>query len=76
MRNELTQAQAWIRRHVALRSRAEAIAWLLAVAALIGAVITEGKGSTLLHAGLFVCAFILLFAIVLGRRVRRGEKER
>lgn len=54
-----------------LRGPGEVIAWFLAVCALIGAVATEGAGTPLLHAVLFMAAFTLLLGIMIRRRVHR-----
>lgn len=59
-----------IGKRTALQGPGEIVAWLLAVGALIGAVVTEGADAALLHAVLFASAFMLL-GIVIRRRMRR-----
>lgn len=69
----MTRTTRSIQKHIALRGVGETIAWLLAVGALIGAVVTEGTGTSLLHAVLFASAFTLLLAILIWRRIRRRD---
>jgi hypothetical protein len=70
----MTRITHSIERRIALRGPSEIVAWLLAVGALIGAVVTEGAGTSLLHAVLFTSAFILLLGIVIRRRMH-GRRD-
>ena len=67
----MTRTTRSIEKRIVLRGPGEIIAWFLAVGALIGAVVTEGAGTSLLHAVLFASAFTLLLGIVIRRRTRR-----
>lgn len=67
----MTRATRVIEKRTALRGGSEMIAWLVAVGALIGAVVSEGAGASLLHVVLFTSAFVLLLGILISRRARR-----
>lgn len=67
----MTRTMRSIENRTALRGPGEMIALFLAVGTLIGAVVTEGTGTSLLHSVLFLAVFTLLLGIMIRRRTRR-----
>lgn len=71
----VTQLTRDLIRRSALGGPGEAIAWLIAVGALVGSILTEGAGKSVLHYALFTAGFVILSGIAISRRARKGQDE-